>query len=119
MVKFALRDRSHSAWRRTYWRTGLLAIAAVGMIGTVGSPGLAHAGPAGVGDASAVIDDLKAKGYRVIVSKSGAATDLSRCVASVEEQSPVYSARPARDVRNAPTTVSVIDHKVALVSITC
>lgn len=55
----------------------------------------------------------------MIVSKSGAATDLSRCVASVEEQSPVYSAQPARDVRNAPTTVSVIDHKVALVSITC
>ncbi|WP_234809238.1 hypothetical protein [Mycobacteroides saopaulense] len=119
MVKFALRARSRSVSRGAYWWTGLLATAAVGMIGVVGFPGLAHAGPTGVGDASAVINDLKAKGYRVIVSKSGAAADLSRCVASVEEQSPVYSAQPARDVRNAPTTVSVIDHKVALVSVTC
>lgn len=116
MIKESVRDLRLPVRRRLHWQAGLVAIAA---IGAVGYPGLAHAGPTGVGDASAVIDDLKAKGYRVVISKSGAATDLSRCVASVEEQSPVYSAQPARDVRNAPTTVSVIDHKVALVSIRC
>ncbi len=95
-------------------------IAAAGIIGaSLGSASVALAGPAGSGDASAVINDLKTNGYRVIVSKTGAA-DLSKCtVESVTQESPVNNVQPARDVRNNPTTVPTVDRKVAHVALSC
>lgn len=70
-------------------------IAAVGLIGaSLGSASVALAGPAGSGDANAVINDLKSNGYRVIVSKTGAG-DLTKCtVESVTQESPVSNVQP-------------------------
>ena len=95
-------------------------IAAAGIIGaSLGSASVALAGPAVSGDASAVINDLKSNGYRVIVSKTGAA-DLSKCtVESVTQESPVNNVQAARDVRNNPTTVPTVDRKVAHVALSC
>ncbi|MBB4855892.1 hypothetical protein HNP40_003301 [Mycobacteroides chelonae] len=98
-------------------RQSLIAIAtAMAMIGvSLGGAAIAAA----AGNANDVINELKANGYRVIITKSGAG-DLSKCtVVSVEEQSPVTDVGAGRDAQNYPTTVPVTSRKIAVVSLRC
>lgn len=75
------------------------------------------AGPAA--DPEAVINDLKANGYRVIITKVGSAHP-SRCtVASVSRQSPVWDRQPARGIRNQPTSIPTVTRKIAHVTLAC
>lgn len=95
------------------------AVATDIVVTAMGAATAASAGPAGIGDADAVIQALRAEGYRVIVSKGGTKIQSECAVQSVTKQSPVYTPQPARDVRNAPTTVRVLDRKVAVVVLKC
>ncbi|EUA60081.1 hypothetical protein I542_0211 [Mycobacteroides abscessus 1948] len=73
----------------------------------------------GAGNANDVINELKANGYRVIITKSGAG-DMSKCtVTSVEKQSPVTDVGAGRDAQNYPTTVPVTSRKIAVVALRC
>ncbi|NGX07221.1 hypothetical protein [Mycobacteroides franklinii] len=97
----------------------IAAVAAVAAIGaSLGAAATAAAAPGG-GNANDVINELKANGYRVIITKSGAG-DMSKCtVTSVEKQSPVTDVGAGRDAQNYPTTVPVTQRKIAVVALRC
>ncbi|WP_220474511.1 hypothetical protein, partial [Mycobacteroides abscessus] len=79
----------------------------------------AQAEPSSPTDAQAVLDQLKAQDYHVIVTKSGNG-DLKECtVKSVKQLSAVRDVDAARDVRNRPTTKPTIGRKTAYVTLTC
>ncbi|TDZ91944.1 hypothetical protein CCUG60885_04057 [Mycobacteroides salmoniphilum] len=101
-------------------RQSLIAIAAVvAMIGvSLGGADTAAAAPSS-GNANDVINELKANGYRVIITRSGGG-DMSKCtVTSVEKQSPVTDVGAGRDAQNYPTTVPVTQRKIAVVALRC
>lgn len=101
-------------------RQSLVAVvAAVTAVGAwLGCAVVAAAAPGG-GNANDVINELKANGYRVIITKSGTG-DLSKCtVTSVEKQSPVTDVGAGRDAQNYPTTVPVTQRKIAVVALRC
>ncbi|BBB41053.1 hypothetical protein [Mycobacteroides abscessus] len=101
-------------------RQSLIAVqAAVTAVAvSLGGAVVAAAAP-GAGNANDVINELKANGYRVIITKSGAG-DMSKCtVTSVEKQSPVTDVGAGRDAQNYPTTVPVTSRKIAVVALRC
>ncbi|MUM18385.1 hypothetical protein FZI91_18400 [Mycobacterium sp. CBMA271] len=69
-------------------------------------------------DADAVINSLRASGYRVTVTRVGSGHPDNCTVQSVNQQSPVSNVASARDMRNRPTSVPV-STKVAHVTLAC
>ncbi|PVA55188.1 Uncharacterised protein [Mycobacteroides abscessus subsp. abscessus] len=91
------------------------SIVAAGLI--VGSLGTAGAASA-AGDADTVINDLKAKGYRVVVTRAGSGPQADCTVTSVTQQSPVINQQVPRTSRNQQVTPKT-DYKVANVALKC
>ncbi|MGH3726993.1 MAG: hypothetical protein ACRDUS_23040 [Mycobacterium sp.] len=69
-------------------------------------------------DADAVINSLRASGYRVTVTRIGSGHPDNCTVQSVNQQSPVSNVASARDMRNRPTSVPV-STKAAHVTLAC
>lgn len=87
--------------------------------GALAGASLTTADPDKSDDANTVINDLKAHGYRVIVTKTGD-RDLSQCkVISVDHQSAVKDAKASRDEQNEPTVVQKSGQRVAHVALQC
>lgn len=78
---------------------------------------VAMAGP--TEDADAVISDLKAHNYRVIVTKVGSDHPSKCTVQSVNRQSASVNVQPGRNMRNQPTTVPSASQPVAYVTLAC
>ncbi|SKG96423.1 Uncharacterised protein [Mycobacteroides abscessus subsp. massiliense] len=88
--------------------------AALLVVGSLGTAGLAYA----TGDADTVINDLKSKGYRVVVTREGSGPQADCTVASVTQQSPVINQQVPRTSRNQQVTPKT-DYKVANVALRC
>lgn len=101
-------------------KTLFAGIAAAAVMGaSLGSAGMALASANPSQDASTVINQLQADGYRVIISKSGGG-DMSKCtVKSINRQSPVKDVQAGRDNQNRPTTIPNAGYKVAYVVLAC
>ncbi|SIK10857.1 Uncharacterised protein [Mycobacteroides abscessus subsp. abscessus] len=89
-------------------------VAAFG-IWTGSTAAVAVAGPGADADADAVINELWAQGYRVIVTKIGGGDSPSCAIKSVARQSPITDVPPNRDMQNK----LVVTSKVARVTLLC
>lgn len=97
--------------RTAMFSSTVTALLVVGSL-TTASP--VHA----AGDADAVINDLKSKGYRVVVTREGTGPQADCTVASVSQQSPVINQQVPRASRNQQVTPKT-DYKVANVTLRC
>ncbi|MFA4085068.1 hypothetical protein [Mycobacteroides salmoniphilum] len=80
---------------------------------------VATAGPSSPVNAQAAIDQLKAQGYHVIITKSGNG-DVKECtVKSINQLSAITDVEAARNVRNRPTTTPTAGRKTAYVTLAC
>ncbi len=96
----------------------LTTIAITGVLGFSLAPtSTALAGPNE--DPEGIINSLKANGYRVIITKVGSDHPSQCTVQSVSQQSPVTNMQPGRNMRNQPTSVPAVTHKVAYVTLAC
>lgn len=77
----------------------------------------ARAGP--IEDPEGIINSLKANGYRVIVTRVGSDHPSQCTVQSVSQQSAVTNVQPGRNMRNQPTSLPTISHKIAYVTLAC
>jgi hypothetical protein len=77
----------------------------------------ARAGP--IEDPEGIINSLKANGYRVIVTRVGSDHPSQCTVQSVSQQSAVTNVQPGRNMRNQPTSLPTVSHKIAYVTLAC
>lgn len=83
--------------------------------GSLGAAGYARA----AGDADAVVNDLKSKGYRVVVTRQGNRPQSDCAVLSVNLQSPVIAQQVPRIARGQYVTPQANSYKVANVTLQC